>query len=35
MTIIEKLVYLIRQGTITIDHVAPEYKEEVKQALTQ
>lgn len=33
MTIIEKLVYLINQGVITIDNVAEKYKVEVEKLL--
>lgn len=34
MTIVEKLVYLINNGVITIDRVAPQYKEDVIKALS-
>ena len=34
MTIVEKLVYLIKNGVITIDRVAPQYKEDVIKALS-
>lgn len=34
MTIIEKLVYLINQGVITINRVAPQYKEDVIKVLS-
>lgn len=33
MTMVEKLVYLIKRGVITIDNVAPEYKAAVEAAL--
>lgn len=33
MTIIDKLVYLINQGVITIDNVAEKYKVEVEKLL--
>ena len=35
MTVVEKLVYLIRIGAITIDRVAPQYRAEVEAKLEQ
>lgn len=29
MTTVDKLVYLIRRGKITLDRVAPQYREQV------
>lgn len=34
MTIVEKLVYLIKENVITIDNVAEQYKEDVIKALS-
>lgn len=33
MSIVDKLVYLVRQGTITIERVAPQYRAEVEAAI--
>lgn len=30
MSTVEKLVYLVKQGTITIERVAPRYREAVQ-----
>lgn len=33
MTVIDKLVYLIRHGAITVEQVAEQYREAVEAAL--
>lgn len=33
MTTVDKLVYLIRRGKITLDRVAPQYREQVAAEL--
>lgn len=35
MTVAQKLAYLIRIGAITIDRVAPQYRDEVEALLGQ
>lgn len=33
MSIAEQIAYLIRQGVITIDNVAPQYKSDVEKLI--